>query len=61
MEKIIQKFGENHRKDIPVHVGTITHIYTYKGSVFIIKEGRDLEWNEISEKEQKNIIKYLDL
>jgi hypothetical protein len=60
MEEIIKILGPNNTNPIQFlenkKFPEISGIYTYKGNVYVLKDGGDYNFNLLTEKEQKEII-----
>ena len=59
-EKIILGLGENHKNpieflDVKYHT-EVYGLYTYKGDVFCLKDGKDIPFDELIIGEQKKIV-----
>ena len=56
-EQILQLLGKNHTDPIQFKsvnsYSEIYGLYTYKGGVYIFSEGRDIDFDDLTEKEQK--------
>jgi len=62
IEKIVYILGKNHTDPIAFksvnNYKEVYGLYTYKGGVFVFKEGMDIDFKELTKKEQ---IKVLDM
>jgi len=58
-QQIIDILGQNH-KSIQFNVvksnSEVYGLYTYKGSVYVFKEGQDIDFDDIDTKEQKKVL-----
>jgi len=58
-EQILEILGKSHTDPIAFNsVKTYTEIYglyTYKGGVYVFREGRDIDFDDLTEKEQKKV------
>lgn len=58
-EQIIELLGKNHTNTIQFlsvkNYYEVYGLYTYRNDVFVLKEGMDLSFDELTEKEQKKV------
>ncbi len=59
-KQIIEILGKNHK--IPIEFNSVKNytedvygLYTYKGGIYVFKDGMDLDFDELTLKEQKKI------
>lgn len=56
--QIIDLLGKNHTTPIQFDsINGFYGLYTFKGGVYVFKEGDDFDYEDLSEKEQKKILK----
>lgn len=58
-EKIIELLGKNHKDpiDFQTSYDQVYGLYTFKGDVYVLKQGMDLDFEEdLTEKEQKKVL-----
>jgi hypothetical protein len=62
--KILETLGDNHKT--PIHFNSVTSytevygLYTYKGGVYVFKEGRDLDFEDLTQQEQKKVFELVE-
>jgi len=59
-DQIIELLGKNHK--IPIEFNYVKNysedvygLYTYKGGVYVFKDGMDLDFDDLTPKEQKKV------
>ncbi len=58
--RILEILGKNHQNTIEFIEVEDYHqahgLYTYRGGVYVLKGGNDVDFDDLTEKEQKNIL-----
>jgi len=55
-EQILSKLGSNHKKQIPLKLSYAEAIYTFRSGIYIINMGEDLEFSDLKENQQLEIL-----
>ena len=62
MEEILEKLGPNHTDTIGFtevkEYDKVYALYTFENGVYVLKEGMDIPFEEITELEQKEVLAY---
>jgi len=60
MQEILDKLGANHTDTIAFtevkEYNKVYALYTFKNEVYVLKEGMDISFEEITEQEQKEVL-----
>lgn len=55
-EQILSKLGNNHKKQIFLKLSYAESIYTFRGGIYIINMGEDLEFSDLTKTQQLEIL-----
>ena len=59
-EQIIEVLGQNHKHPIQFNAvnshSEVYGLYTYKGGIYVFKEGQDIDFDDLDTKEQKKVL-----
>ncbi len=62
--RIIEILGQNHMTPIQFNAvkdhSKVYGLYTYYGEVCVLKGGKDLDFDDLTEKEQKDVLKMVE-